>query len=150
MESLRDTIAGGLGGLSCAVAGQPFDTVKVKQQTYPHVYGSAFQTLSKTFREEGGIRGIYAGCGAAMVSNVAENAVLFLCFERCQELVRWATGARSSHELSVAHRAVTGAFASVMSSIVINPLERVKCKLQVQHQQLHSVGRLRWCAPGGG
>lgn len=149
MESIRDMLAGGLGGLSCAVAGQPFDTVKVKLQTYPHAYPSAYKTLVKTYWEEGGIRALYAGCGAAVVSNVAENAVLFLCFERCMEVVCWATGARSSAELSVTRKATAGAFASVFSSIVITPLERIKCKLQVQQQQQtkpSSARRLRWRA----
>ena len=138
MESLLDTFAGGLGGLSCAVAGQPLDTVKVKRQTYPHVYRSAYQTLAKTFLEEGGIRGVYAGCGAAMASNVAENAVLFLCYERCRDLVRWASGrgAGAHDEMGVALQATAGALASVASSVAINPLERIKCKLQVQQQQL--------------
>ena len=134
--------AGGLGGLSCALAGQPLDTVKVKQQTYPYVYGSAYQTLIKTYWEEGGIRGIYAGCGAAVMSNVAENAVLFLCFERCQEIVRWAVGVRSSGEMSVVHKASAGALASVFSSVAINPLERLKCKLQVQQQQQQQQSRV--------
>lgn len=149
MESLRDTLAGGLGGLSCAVVGQPLDTVKVKRQTYPHVYPSAYRTLVKTYLEEGGFRALYAGCGAAVVSNVAENAVLFLCFERCVEVVRWVTGARSSAELGVARKATAGAFASIFSSIAITPLERIKCKLQVQQQQqikLSSDRRLRWRA----
>lgn len=132
MESFLDTFAGGLGGLACAVAGQPLDTVKVKRQTYPHVYRSTYQTLSKTFIEEGGIRAIYSGCGAAMASNIAENAVLFLCYERCQDLVRWATGAKV---MSVGHQATAGALASIASSVAINPLERIKCILQVQQQQ---------------
>ena len=141
MESVRDTFAGALSGLSCVLAGQPFDTVKVKQQTYPQVYKTMYQTLAKTYWEEGGVVGLYAGCGSAIVSNVAENAVLFLCFERSQQLVRWATGRHSCGELSVAHKASAGALASVVSSVVINPLERVKCKLQVQQQQRRELPR---------
>lgn len=145
MESFRDTLAGGLGGLACAVAGQPLDTIKVKQQTYPHVYSSTVRTLAKTLREEGGLRGLYAGCGAAMGSNIAENAVLFVCYERCQDLVRWVSGGDGGERLSVMKQASAGSLASVISSIAINPFERIKCKMQVQGQQkLDSVKRLRW------
>ena len=138
MESFLDTFAGGLGGLACAVAGQPLDTVKVKRQTYPHVYHSTYHTLAKTFIEEGGIRAIYSGCGAAMASNIAENAVLFVCYERCQEIVRWVTDTKS---MSVGHQATAGALASIASSVAINPLERIKCKLQVQKQQQQLMTR---------
>ena len=145
MDSFRDSLAGGLGGCGCAVAGQPFDTVKVKQQTYPHVYPTAVQTLTKTLREEGGLRGLYAGCGAAVGSNMAENAVLFVCYERCLDLVRWVTGEQSRDGLSVTKQAFAGSLASVASSVAINPFERIKCKMQVQGQQKHQSigGRLR-------
>ena len=143
MESFRDTFSGGLGGLACALAGQPLDTVKVKRQTYPHVYPSSLQTLSKTFFEEGGLRAVYAGCGAAMATNVAENAVLFVCYERCLELVRWASG--PGGDMSVMKQACAGSLASVASSVAITPLERIKCKMQVQIQQRPcGAGRLRW------
>lgn len=151
MEGFRDTLAGGLGGLSCALAGQPFDTVKVKQQTYPHVYVSPYQTLARTYWREGGIRAVYAGCGAAMAVNIAENAVLFLCYERCRDFVGWACGLRSK-ELSLTQQASAGALASVFSCVAINPLEIIKCKLQVQHQQTNSrllrcmhAAQLVWC-----
>ena len=144
MESFRDMLAGGLGGLSCALAGQPFDTVKVKQQTYPHVYVSPYQTLARTYWKEGGIRAVYAGCGAAMGVNVAENAVLFLCYERCRDFVCWACGLRTNEEMSLTQQASAGALASVFSCVAINPLEIIKCKLQVQHQQ-QTNGRLLRC-----
>ena len=140
VDSLKDAFAGGLGGLGCVLAGQPMDTVKVKQQTYPQVYRSMYQTIAKTYLE-GGIVGFYAGCGSAVVANVAENAVLFMCFEHCQQIVRWYTGVRHSGEMLVLHKASAGALASVVSSVAINPVERIKCKLQVQdlQQQLHGV-----------
>ena len=142
MEEVRDTLAGGLGGLACALAGQPLDTVKVKLQTYPQVYSSSLQALARTYFEEGGLRAVYAGCGAAMASNVAENAVLFVCYERCLDLVRWATGEQGSgREMSVGKQATAGALASVASSVAITPLERIKCKMQVQGQQRTGSGR---------
>lgn len=138
MDSLKDAFAGGLGGLGCVLAGQPLDTIKVRQQTYPEAYRSIYQTIAKTYRE-GGIVRFYAGCGPSVVSNVGENAVLFTCFEHCQQIVRWYTGIRHSGEMPVLHKASAGALASVFSSIVITPVERIKCKLQVQEQQHHVV-----------
>ena len=79
-----------------------------------------------------------------MAANVAENAVLFLCYERCRDLICWCGGARSPDMMSVGQQASAGALASVLSSVAINPLERVKCKLQVQQQQWSHAGRPRY------
>ena len=56
---------------------QPLDTVKVKMQTFPHLYDGMISCLTNTFRKDGFIRGLYAGTLPAVVANVAENSVLF-------------------------------------------------------------------------
>ena len=40
-EAGIDFTAGCVGGTACAYIGQPMDTVKVKIQTYPHLYTGA-------------------------------------------------------------------------------------------------------------
>lgn len=138
MESLGDTIAGGLGGLACVLAGQPLDTIKVKLQTYPHLYKSLYDSLSRTYLEEG-LRGFYAGSASAIVSNVGENAVLFVCYGHCQRVVQWLAGIQNQSDLTVFQRASAGSLASVISSIAITPPDRVKCKMQVQRQALQDM-----------
>lgn len=56
---------------------QPLDTVKVKMQTFPHLYRGMSDCLQQTFRKDGFVRGLYAGTMPAIVANVAENSVLF-------------------------------------------------------------------------
>lgn len=56
---------------------QPLDTVKVKMQTFPHIYRGMVNCLLETLRKDGFIRGLYAGTTPAIVANVAENSVLF-------------------------------------------------------------------------
>lgn len=129
-ESLGDTVAGSLGGLACVLAGQPLDTVKVKQQTHPNLYKSLLQTVSRTYWEDG-LRGFYAGTTASLVTNVAENAVLFLCLTHCQRVVHWACGVQRASDASVIQQAAAGSLASVFSAIALTPTERVKCSLQV-------------------
>lgn len=48
------------GGIANVYAGQPLDTVKVKVQTFPHLYNSWVTCLKDTFKSEG-VRGLYAG-----------------------------------------------------------------------------------------
>ena len=45
-EVIIDLVAGSLGATASVYVGQPMDTLKVKMQTYPHLY----PTLSKCFR----------------------------------------------------------------------------------------------------
>jgi solute carrier family 25 (mitochondrial ornithine transporter) member 2/15 len=65
------------GGVACVYAAQPLDTVKVKMQTFPHLYKGMIDCLVKTFKRDGFARGLYAGSIPAVAANVAENSVLF-------------------------------------------------------------------------
>lgn len=49
-----------LAGITCVYVGQPLDTVKVKMQTFSHLYSSSVRCFVDTFRQDG-IRGLYAG-----------------------------------------------------------------------------------------
>lgn len=72
--------------------GQPLDTVKVKMQTFPHLYNGMFNCLKQTLKNDGVIRGLYAGTTPAIMANVAENSVLFAAYGYCQKLVCSITG----------------------------------------------------------
>ena len=137
-KSAADTIAGGLGGLACVAVGQPLDTVKVKLQAFPNLYPTLTSTIVRTFKEEG-LRGFYAGCAPACLSNVAENAVLFVAYGNCQKLVQWVTGS-NHHNMSVFERATAGALASLFSSVAITPPDLIKSRLQAQKALLERAG----------
>lgn len=66
-----------IGGVALVYVSQPLDTVKVKMQTFPHLYNGMINCLTKTFQKDGFTRGLYAGTLPAVVANVAENSVLF-------------------------------------------------------------------------
>ena len=138
MEGFSELAAGGLGGLACVITGQPFDTIKVKLQTYPSQFTSPMQAFTKTLAEERFLAGMYAGCAPAVVSNIAENAVLFLCYSMCQRAVRWTVGAENTKQLTVFQQASAGSLASVFSSIAITPPDRVKCLLQTRTAGSHN------------
>lgn len=98
------------------VSGQPFDTIKVKMQTFPTMYRGFFDCSIRTYQQEG-LRGLYQGTLPALLANVAENAVLFACYGFCQQLVRQLFGLGSVQELryaclpgllGVGHTAVRG------------------------------------------
>jgi len=131
-ESIRDVLAGFLGGVAAVYSTQPLDTTKVKMQTFPNDYNSVLATLSKTFRQEG-IRGLYAGSFPAVLANVGESATAFLAYGRISVGVQYLTGCKSHQELSLFSQAVCGAGSGACASFVLTPTELVKCRLQTQH-----------------
>ncbi|XP_056395258.1 mitochondrial ornithine transporter 1-like isoform X2 [Hyla sarda] len=121
------------GGVACVVSGQPFDTAKVKMQTFPSMYRSFMDCTVRTYRVEG-MRGLYHGTVPALLANVSENAVLFACYGFCQNLVCQVLGMQDPSQLRDYHKATSGSLASVFSSLVLCPTELVKCRMQTQHE----------------
>ena len=133
-----DFIAGANAGTACVFAGQPFDTVKVKMQVFPNLYKSAFECFKRTLKEER-FRGLYAGTGPALITQVAENSILFLCYGRCQTVIQTIFQVPHVDELTIFQNACAGSIAAFITSFALCPTELIKCKLQAQHQ-LRQIG----------
>ncbi|KAH1165281.1 mitochondrial ornithine transporter 1-like isoform X2 [Mauremys mutica] len=133
VQALVHLTAGAAGGVACVVSGQPFDTIKVKMQTFPTMYRGFFDCSVRTYQQEG-LPGLYQGTTPALLASVAENAVLFACYGFCQQLVRQLFGLSSVLELSDLQSALAGSFSSVFSSMVLCPAELVKCRMQALHE----------------
>ena len=117
---IKDTISGAAAGAACVIAGQPLDTVKVKMQTFSHLYRGSLQCFMQTFRNEG-LKGLYAGSSPAFLTNVAENSVLFLSYGRCLDATKFIFKKNSIDELQPIHRAIAGSMAAVVATLVICP-----------------------------
>ena len=111
------------------LVGQPFDTVKVKMQTYPQLYTSAIKCCRQIFRSEG-VPGLFRGTLPAMAANVGETSVLFLCYGLCQKFVCRLSGTDRIDSLNAFQNASSGFVAGFFSSLVLCPTELVKCRLQ--------------------
>ena len=79
------------GGTACVLTGQPFDTMKVKMQTFPDLYRGLTDCCLKTYSQVG-LRGFYKGTSPALIADIAENSVLFMCYGFCQQVVRKVVG----------------------------------------------------------
>lgn len=99
-------------------------------QTFPTVYENMFNCFKTTLKNDGIYKGLYAGTVPALVTNIVENSVLFLCYGFCQKLMQHLTNAQNIEELSTLSNATAGFLASFFSSVAICPTELVKCKLQ--------------------
>uniref|UniRef100_UPI00398E469F mitochondrial ornithine transporter 1-like n=1 Tax=Pristiophorus japonicus TaxID=55135 RepID=UPI00398E469F len=140
VQGAIDLTAGATGGVACVYTGQPFDTVKVKMQTFPHMYKNVVDCVIKTYTERG-IPGFYQGTTPALMAHISENAVLFLSYGFCQRVVRNLSGLDNKADLSDIQKAAAGSFASVFASLAICPTELVKCRLQAMHE-MKSSGKL--------
>lgn len=123
--------------------GQPLDTVKVKMQTFPSFYSDMFQCFIKTLRTDGIYRGLYAGTVPALVSNVAENSVLFFCYGFCQKIIQRISYTERVEDLSTLENATAGFFASFFSSLAICPTELIKCRLQAMHEHQEVIAGVK-------
>ncbi|XP_028840064.1 mitochondrial ornithine transporter 1-like [Denticeps clupeoides] len=138
-SALIDLTAGAAGGVACVVSGQPFDTVKVKLQTFPHLYRGFLDCSLKTYRQDG-LWGLYQGTTPALLANATENAVLFACYGSCQQIICSIFALDGVSKLSDLQNAAAGSLASVFSSMVLCPTELVKCRMQALHE-MRALGK---------
>ena len=129
-ESAVDLFSGSAGGTAVVLVGQPMDTIKVKMQTFGHMYSGIANCFVRTVRTDGVFRGLYAGTTPALVAYISENSVLFAALGLTQKLVACACGVSNVDNLNLVQSAVSGSCASVFSAMVLCPTELVKCRLQ--------------------
>eukprot|EP00069_Balaena_mysticetus_P011440 bmy_21280T0 len=98
IQAAIDLTAGAAGGTACVLTGQPFDTMKVKMQTFPDLYRGLTDCCLKTYSQVG-FRGFYKGTSPALIANIAENSVLFMCYGFCQQVVRKVVGLEKQAKL---------------------------------------------------
>ncbi|XP_040282013.1 mitochondrial ornithine transporter 1-like [Bufo bufo] len=133
IQAAIDLTAGAAGGTACVLTGQPFDTAKVKMQTFPNLYRGLTDCAVKTYRQVG-FRGFYKGTSPALLANISENSVLFMSYGFCQRVVRRIVGLDKNVPLSDLHNAAAGSFAAAFASLALCPTELVKCRLQAMHE----------------
>ncbi|KAM7140599.1 mitochondrial ornithine transporter 2 [Molossus nigricans] len=133
IQAAIDLTAGALGGTACVLTGQPFDTVKVKMQTFPGMYKGFTDCCLKTYAQVG-LRGFYKGTGPALMAYVAENSVLFMCYGFCQQFVKKVVGLDKQAKLSDLQTATAGSLASAFAALALCPTELVKCRLQTMYE----------------
>ncbi|KAG0212056.1 hypothetical protein BGX28_006954 [Mortierella sp. GBA30] len=140
-QSLKDLAFGSLAGVAGKFVEFPFDTVKVRLQTQPldhPIFKGPYDCFRQTVRNEGFL-GLYNGLSSPLVGAMLENAVLFVGYRRAQDMLREFVAVPDQHEsvsgpapLSIPMLCLSGGISGVFASLVLTPVELVKCKLQVQ------------------
>ncbi|KAK2142709.1 hypothetical protein LSH36_922g02023 [Paralvinella palmiformis] len=134
MDAIIDFLSGCIGGTASVYVGQPLDTVKVKMQTFPHLYTNSVRCFLQTFKDDGISRGLYAGTVPSLLAQVLENAVLFFAYGICQKGVMLLSKKNDVTELNAVENGLSGSCAGFFAALVLCPTELIKCKLQAMRE----------------
>ncbi|KAL1916982.1 uncharacterized protein VTP21DRAFT_5179 [Calcarisporiella thermophila] len=159
-QQMYELLFGSIAGMVGKVVEYPFDTVKVRLQSQPvneRSFQGPWQCLAQTFKNEG-MRGLYQGLTSPVIGSMIENAFLFFAYNETQRLIREYSATPKERmairntnpellpPLSIQQLCVAGGIAGAFVSLILTPVELVKCKMQVQDAALYdknAVGSYR-------
>lgn len=131
LKSHKDTenlalgfLGGCVGGLANVFVGHPFDTLKVRMQ----MHRTKLIPCIKSMIKNEGPASLYKGITSPLY-NVP--IIYSLCFGS-YEVGLWALGARFHKEPTVLESVAAGAWAGLVISFALTPMELVKCRLQME------------------
>jgi hypothetical protein len=131
MDPVGDFLCGTAGGVVSKFVDFPFDTVKVRMQAKGANYPSTWACVTGIARNEG-LNGFYAGVGAPIGGAAFENAFVFLSYGRGKSLYRWLMNVPEGAPDPTASIWFAGAFGGISTSLVLTPVELLKCRVQTQ------------------
>ncbi|KAI5369528.1 Putative mitochondrial carrier domain superfamily [Septoria linicola] len=139
IEALKDIVYGSVAGIVGKVVEYPFDTVKVRLQSQPDHLPLRYAGPLDCFKQslaEGGVRGLYRGVSAPLVGAAAENASLFWAYRLAQDVLKVTVlpGTLEGEKLPLGALVAAGAMSGCVTSLVLTPIELVKCRMQVPSQ----------------
>jgi ornithine carrier protein len=112
----------------------PFDTVKVRLQSQPdHLplrYTGPLDCFKQSLRADGFL-GLYRGVSAPLVGAALETSSLFFWERVGRESLFKAGLYQRDKPLPLSALWLTGAISGAFTSLVLTPIELVKCKIQV-------------------
>ncbi|CAL9728942.1 mitochondrial ornithine transporter 1 [Monosporozyma unispora] len=133
--ALWEIICGSLAGALGKLIDYPFDTIKVRMQTQGiNVFPTTWSCIQYTYNNEGIFAGFYQGILSPLLGAALENAILFVSYNQCYNLM-----SRFTEWDVIWIILISGAFAGSCASFVLTPVELIKCKLQVSnlHMQMY-------------
>ena len=128
---IKNLFCGGVAGTTACIIGQPLDLIKIRLQTEPHRYSSAYSCFIQTVRH-GGYQGFYKGMTAPLCSQFLQSGLMFtgesVALKFLQGSANLNTGNTSTTAMNVI---ISGSFGGLIKCIVLVPTDLIKCKMQV-------------------
>ncbi|MCJ1378462.1 hypothetical protein MMC17_001561 [Xylographa soralifera] len=147
LEALKDITFGSIAGIIGKTIEYPFDTVKVRLQSQPTAlplrYAGPLDCIRQFLRAEGP-SSLYRGVSAPLLGAAIETSSLFFSYRIAQTALRATL--YSSHAdgpLPLSALVACGAASGAFTSLLLTPIELVKCQMQVPR----SAGSRRGASP---
>ncbi|KAK5458380.1 mitochondrial ornithine carrier protein [Exophiala xenobiotica] len=145
IEALKDVVFGSTAGILGKFVEYPFDTVKVRLQSQSDHSGvtrlqGPLDAFSVAFRSpEGPLVSLYRGISAPLLGAAIETSSLFFSYRIAQDLVVGNSPTLRSQrdqnngkvELPISALLGCGAVSGAFTSLLLTPIELIKCKMQV-------------------
>lgn len=125
---LRDLVCGTVSGVGNCLSGYVFDTLKVRMQMDPRL--TMLASLRSIIRNEGFLH-LFNGIYYPLLTMPLVNAIIFAAYELFKKLTH-------KTELSFVNGIENGAFAGLVNTIVVSPVELVKCRMQLDKEFKYS------------
>ncbi|KAL1994679.1 hypothetical protein VTN49DRAFT_2149 [Thermomyces lanuginosus] len=133
VEAMKDITFGSIAGIVGKYIEYPFDTVKVRLQSQPETgplrYSGPLDCFRQSIRADG-VLGLYRGISAPLAGAAIENSSLFFSYRMAQSILQ-ATVYPSTDPLPLSGLLISGAASGAFTSLLLTPVELVKCKMQV-------------------
>ena len=138
MDAIKDITFGSIAGVAGKIVEYPFDTVKVRLQSQPDHLPLRYKGPLDCFRQsiqQDGFRGLYRGVSAPFAGAAAETACLFCSYRVAQDFLRLtAFPSTEDNTLPLGALVTAGAISGGLTSLILTPIELVKCRMQVPLQ----------------
>ena len=131
-NSIINYVSGVIGGIAVCLVGHPFDTVKVRLQTQPHInpyYSGMIDCAKKTLKQEG-LSGFYAGILSPLLGQMFFRAISFATFHKISRQLAITSEKKESARYKKLFLA--GGITGAVIASVETPIDLIKTKLQTQ------------------
>ena len=125
-------VAGSVAGMVGNMVGQPWDTVKVQMQSSSSSPQLGTWAHARRLVAQGGVRALYRGAVPPLLSSAPANASTFGGYESALKLM----GVHKT-DATPGQRFVAGCAGGAAVSVVLTPLDLVKCKLQASSADVY-------------
>jgi ornithine carrier protein len=133
LHPLKEVLFGAAAGMNGKLVEHPFDTVKVRLQSFPNSTTSTWKMIGDTYRHEGIKHGFYKGLRAPMFGACLETSVLFTGYGIAANVFMKQFHCSEQDSIPFWSKCVSGGFAGFLASFALTPVELVKCQLQVSN-----------------
>mmetsp|Transcript_14585 Transcript_14585/g.21259 ORF Transcript_14585/g.21259 Transcript_14585/m.21259 type:complete len:275 (+) Transcript_14585:31-855(+) len=126
--------AGTVAGVAITLIGHPVDTLKVRMQA------GYLKSLSECFKctlKADGFKGLYQGVASPLYTVPLVNAVVFSAYAQAKYLL----GGEEVFWQGV----VAGSYAGLVNTVVVSPVELIRCRMQVQSNAYTTQYQYRSC-----